>query len=62
MRFCWLAQVFRRLSPDRPEFNCRWLTRVMRAAIKEYRMVWMSQPRYVPSTGLSRYYDPGIGA
>jgi len=50
------------LSPDRPEFNCRWLTRVMRAAIKEYRMVWMSQPRYVPSTGLSRYYDPGIGA
>lgn len=34
----------------------------MRAAIKEYHMVWMSQPRYVPSTGLSRYYDPGIGA
>ena len=50
------------MSPDRPGFNCQWLTRVFRAAIKEYRTVWMSAPgRFVPETGLSRYYENGIG-
>jgi alpha,alpha-trehalase len=31
------------------------------AAIKEYRQVWMAEPRYDPVTGLSRYRPPGLG-
>ncbi|KAF2458665.1 neutral trehalase [Lineolata rhizophorae] len=31
------------------------------AAIKEYRHVWMSAPRYDPETGLSRYRPGGLG-
>lgn len=31
------------------------------AAIKEYRTVWMSSPRYDPETGLSRYRPGGLG-
>lgn len=39
-----------------------WLATTMRAAIKEYRTVWMAAPgRYVPATGLSRFHDDGAG-
>ncbi len=38
-----------------------WLKRTYDAAIKEYRQVWMSTPRFVPQYGLSRYYDEGRG-
>ena len=38
-----------------------WLAEVLRAAIKEYRNVWMSAPRFVPETGLSRFHDEGYG-
>ncbi|OXV09580.1 hypothetical protein Egran_02658 [Elaphomyces granulatus] len=31
------------------------------AAIKEYRQVWMAEPRYDPVSGLSRYRSTGIG-
>jgi alpha,alpha-trehalase len=31
------------------------------AAIKEYHTVWMSKPRYDPTTGLSRYHPGGMG-
>ncbi|EDN09075.1 conserved hypothetical protein [Histoplasma mississippiense (nom. inval.)] len=31
------------------------------AAIKEYFTVWMSEPRYDPTTGLSRFKPPGKG-
>lgn len=31
------------------------------AAIKEYYTVWMSAPRYDPTTGLSRYRPDGLG-
>lgn len=59
-----LLQVFKAL-PDNDreqiEENKAWLTRSLRAAIKEYFNVWMSKPRFVEETGLSRYYDPGIG-
>jgi len=41
--------------------NKAWLAKSLNAVIKEYRNVWMSPPRFVEATGLSRYYDPGIG-
>jgi alpha,alpha-trehalase len=31
------------------------------AAIKEYQTVWMSEPRYDPHSGLSRYRPGGVG-
>lgn len=39
----------------------QWLRRVMMAAIKEYREVWMSEPRWIAQVGLSRYCSKGIG-
>ena len=55
-------QVFRSLPTTDGDANLAWLARAMQAAIKEYESVWMSWPgRFVPSTGLSRYFDPGIG-
>ncbi|CAG8483956.1 10168_t:CDS:2 [Diversispora eburnea] len=41
--------------------NEKWLAEVICAAIKEYHTVWMSEPRYDPVTGLSRYYPTGLG-
>jgi alpha,alpha-trehalase len=38
-----------------------WLEESMRAAYDEYKNVWMSAPRLNPETGLSRYYDSGVG-
>lgn len=38
-----------------------WLRGALRAAIKEYHTVWMSEPRYDPVTGLSRYHPEGLG-
>ena len=37
-----------------------WLKRVLRAAIKEYDGYWMARS-HLTNTGLSRYYDDGIG-
>ncbi len=39
----------------------QWLKKVLAAAIKEYRSVWMGEKR-ITDTGLSRYYGEGIGA
>lgn len=41
--------------------NVEWLRAAIRAAIKEYHTVWMSEPRYDPMTGLSRYRPVGMG-
>jgi alpha,alpha-trehalase len=41
--------------------NKKWLSRVIKAAIKEYHTVWMAKPRLEPRTGLSRYRPDGIG-
>lgn len=38
-----------------------WLRRAIRAAIKEYHTVWMSEPRLDKTTGLSRYRPEGLG-
>lgn len=38
-----------------------FLRRATLAAIKEYNQVWMSEPRYDPETGLSRYRPRGAG-
>jgi neutral trehalase len=55
--------VYRRLPPEQGRSNSRWLARALQAAIREYRQVWMHAPgRLVPATGLSRYYENGLGA
>lgn len=36
-----------------------WLGEMLCSAMKEYTQVWMKEPRYVPSIGLSRYYPMG---
>jgi len=38
-----------------------WIQRSIRAAIQEYRNVWMAEPRYISSVGLSRYCGAGRG-
>lgn len=38
-----------------------WLTKLMQAAIAEYRGVWMAPPRLVAHIGLSRYCSGGRG-
>ncbi|KAL6246130.1 alpha,alpha-trehalase nth1 [Rhinocladiella similis] len=38
-----------------------FLKLAIRAAIKEYYSVWMSEPRLDPATGLSRYRPDGLG-
>jgi len=38
----------------------QWLKKVLEAAIKEYRIVWMGEKR-LTQTGLSRYFGEGIG-
>lgn len=37
-----------------------WLSKLLNACIKEYKTVWMSQPK-LTENGLSRYYGTGIG-
>lgn len=44
-------------EPDALDF----LRHTTQAAIKEYYNVWMSEPRYDPGTGLSRYRPDGMG-
>lgn len=48
-------------SPEKAEEHKRWLHAALGAAIKEYHTVWMSEPRYDPGTGLSRYHPEGLG-
>lgn len=52
------AAVEEQLLSEAPD---NWLRRICKAAIQEYRNVWMSEPRYIPSCGLSRYYGAGQG-
>lgn len=41
--------------------NLQWLEICLKAAIKEYKSVWMTAPRWVESVGLSRFHAEGIG-
>ena len=55
-------RVYARLVADEPSRDHKpWLKRALCAAIKEYRTVWMSEPRWDPATGLSRYHPEGLG-
>ncbi|KAF9438586.1 alpha,alpha-trehalase nth1 [Entomortierella beljakovae] len=54
-------KVYDRLPPSLEVENKQWLAIALTAAIKEYLTVWMSQPRYDPESGLSRFYSEGIG-
>ncbi|KAI8891440.1 glycoside hydrolase family 37 protein [Backusella circina FSU 941] len=52
-------RVYEKLEHN--EENLSWLSDVFQAAIKEYNQVWMSEPRYDPETGLSRFRPEGLG-
>lgn len=54
-------QVYSKLPKTNMDSNIAWLKKVFQAAIKEYKCVWMSAPRYVSETGLSRFHGEGIG-
>lgn len=55
------AQIYERLDPSTERENRAWLKAAIKAAIKEYHLVWMSEPRLDPVTGLSRYRPDGLG-
>ncbi|KAG0082576.1 alpha,alpha-trehalase nth1 [Podila epicladia] len=56
-----MLKVYDRLPHSLEIENKQWLAVTLTAAIKEYLTVWMSEPRYDPATGLSRFYSEGIG-
>ncbi|KAI1306746.1 alpha,alpha-trehalase nth1 [Mortierella claussenii] len=56
-----MLKVYDRLPPSLEAENKQWLATALTAAIKEYLTIWMSEPRYDPESGLSRFYSEGIG-
>ncbi|KAF8923626.1 neutral trehalase [Dissophora ornata] len=56
-----MLKVYDRLPVSLEIANKQWLAIALTAAIKEYLTIWMSQPRYDPESGLSRFYSEGIG-
>ncbi|KAF9912393.1 alpha,alpha-trehalase nth1 [Linnemannia zychae] len=56
-----ILKVYDRLPYSLEIENKQWLAVALTAAIKEYLTVWMSQPRYDPETGLSRFFSEGVG-
>ncbi len=53
-------RVYEKIKHD--EINSKiFLKKSIRAAIKEYKTVWCSEPRLDPISGLSRYRPDGIG-
>lgn len=52
-------RVYERIKHESSALN--FLRSSMLAAIKEYYSVWMSDPRYDPVSGLSRYRPGGLG-
>ncbi|KAF9170654.1 alpha,alpha-trehalase nth1 [Mortierella sp. AD011] len=56
-----MLKVYDRLPPSLEAENKHWLAGPLTAAIKEYLTVWVSEPRYDPESGLSRFYSEGIG-
>ncbi|KAG0231811.1 alpha,alpha-trehalase nth1 [Actinomortierella wolfii] len=56
-----MLKVYDRLPFSLELENKQWLAIALTTAIKEYLTVWMSQPRYDPVSGLSRFYSEGIG-
>jgi alpha,alpha-trehalase len=56
-----VLQIFHRLPLEQTRQNLDWLAGGICSAIKEYWNVWMSEPRFVPRYGLSRFHGEGIG-
>ncbi|KAF9349230.1 alpha,alpha-trehalase nth1 [Mortierella sp. AD094] len=56
-----MLKVYDRLPPSLEAENKQWLAVALTASIKEYLTVWVSEPRYDPESGLSRFYSEGIG-
>ncbi|CCE61521.1 hypothetical protein TPHA_0A04480 [Tetrapisispora phaffii CBS 4417] len=53
--------VFNKIGGDQNPDAIDFLRRAMKAAIKEYKTVWMAEPRLDPETGLSCYHPDGKG-
>lgn len=53
--------VFNRIGGDSNPNAIDFLKRSFDAAIKEYKTVWMAEPRLDPDTGLSCYHPDGLG-
>lgn len=53
--------VFNRIGGDNNPNAIDFLKRSFKAAIKEYKTVWMAHPRLDPETGLSCYHPDGLG-
>ncbi|KAF9166132.1 alpha,alpha-trehalase nth1 [Actinomortierella ambigua] len=56
-----MLKVYDRLPFSLELENKQWLATALTTAIKEYLTVWMSEPRYDPVSGLTRFYSEGIG-
>lgn len=54
-------KVFDKIGGDANPAAIRFLKRAFRAAIKEYKTVWVTKPRLDEETGLSCYHPDGIG-
>ena len=54
-----ILKVYERL--DKSDENLNWLVECFKWAIHEYKNVWMSEPRFIASHGLSRYCSEYIG-
>ncbi|AGO12356.1 AaceriAER001Cp [[Ashbya] aceris (nom. inval.)] len=54
-------KVFEKFGGDQNPTAVDFLKRAFMAAIKEYKSVWMAEPRYDRATGLSCYHPDGIG-
>ena len=54
-------KVFEKFGGDQNPTAVDFLKRAFIAAIKEYKSVWMAEPRYDKTTGLSCYHPDGIG-
>ena len=46
---------------DKTPATKQWLKKSLKAAYREYENVWMKPPHFMPSYGLSRYFDEGTG-
>ncbi|EDO18073.1 hypothetical protein Kpol_1045p60 [Vanderwaltozyma polyspora DSM 70294] len=53
--------VFKKIGGDSNVRAIQFLKRAFKAAIKEYKNVWTSNPRLDPETGLSCYHPDGKG-
>ncbi|CCH61573.1 hypothetical protein TBLA_0F00290 [Henningerozyma blattae CBS 6284] len=53
--------VFEKIGGKSNPSAIRFLKKSFATAIKEYKTVWMAEPRLDPITGLSRYHPDGLG-